>query len=1223
MRIQQVRFKNLNSLVGEWSIDFTHPAYASEGIFAITGPTGAGKTTILDAICLALYGRTPRLNKVTKGTNEIMSRQTGECFAEVTFATQTGQYRCHWSQHRARKKPDGELQNPKHEIADARSGSLLESSLKGVSDRIETATGMGFEQFTRSMLLAQGGFAAFLQAAADERAPILEQITGTEIYSEISVRVHERRTVERNALERMEAELEGMRLLRPEEEQGLNDSLAQKTQQEAKLAAEIARTQEIIRWLDSIAQLETDLQQIAGQKVNLQVRVTAFAPEQERLTQANKALELEADYTALQSLRHAQETDAASYRGKQAILPEQVEAVRQATEAERMAAVQLEASKTAQQQALPLIRQVRELDLKIREKEAPVRVASDAIAAYAQSLKALRVKQDTDLREQERLQNIFAVLTQQLVDTQADAGLVEHLAGMRARMEAVQQVYGQWREKGRAIRQTEEALATAVRSWQTGEEGRSKAEITLNGLQEEEAEKQLSFKDLLEGQELPEWRVCLDRLKDQDIVLAKIQDAAQVIAQTTQHLATLKVHQTALLAENATLDARLTAELAQKTTHDHTVSLLETQITLLNRIESLEAMRHQLEDGEVCPLCGATEHPFAEGNIPHVDETRQALIAAKTAQDANAEEITALKVKQAEQGKELERLHAEQQYAATQRAAAQDLIAANGQVFAPLQAEDPQLTDQVQTLRDEHGVALERAHGIVRRAEAAEKALAELRISLDQAKTAFVKADREFESARHQKASLEKSLEQIKEDALSLSAQQEQYMAILSGDLATYSVVPVSLDTLDQIQTDLSERRAQWLRRQEEKGDLAVKRAALEAQIRHQSEDMLKLDGETQKQQRQLEMLQVEQQAWKDQRRALLGDKNPADEEKHLSDAIVSAENTLENVRRQMYTAQQKLDLLQESMANLVVGIEERKPRLEAAEAAFASRLLKAEFVSEVQFLATRLPEDERKKLANAAFQLKDEASVLNAMEQEKNTLLATERQKQIIDAPKDTVSQILSDLMVNHRNMQQEIGGLSQRLKDNAALKEQMHGRGEAIAAQKRECGRWDLLHELIGSSDGKKYRNFAQGLTFELMVSHANRQLQKMTDRYLLVRDGRQPLELNVIDNYQAGEVRSTKNLSGGESFIVSLALALGLSHMASKNVRVDSLFLDEGFGTLDEEALDMALETLAGLQQEGKLIGVISHVAALKERIGTQIQVTPRTGGRSAISGPGCVF
>ena len=160
-----------------------------------------------------------------------------------------------------------------------------------------------------------------------------------------------------------------------------------------------------------------------------------------------------------------------------------------------------------------------------------------------------------------------------------------------------------------------------------------------------------------------------------------------------------------------------------------------------------------------------------------------------------------------------------------------------------------------------------------------------------------------------------------------------------------------------------------------------------------------------------------------------------------------------------------------------------------------------------------------------------------------------------------------------------------------------------------------------MIGSADGKKYRNFAQGLTFEMMIGHANLQLQNMTDRYLLVRDAARPMELNVVDNYQAGESRSTKNLSGGESFIVSLSLALGLSHMASKNVRVDSLFLDEGFGTLDEQALDTALETLSGLQQDGKLIGVISHVPALKERIGTQIQVTPQTGGRSQMSGPGC--
>ena len=221
MKIQQVRFKNLNSLVGEWHIDLTHPSFASDGIFAITGPTGAGKTTILDAICLARYGQTPRLSKVSKGGNEIMSRQTGECFAEVTFETQTGRYRCHWSQHRARRKPDGELQAPKHEIANADTGEIVESKIKGVAEQIEAATGMDFERFTRSMMLAQGGFAAFLQASPDDRAPILEQITGTEIYSRISIRVHERLAEERNTLDRLKQEMAEITIFDPEREQAI------------------------------------------------------------------------------------------------------------------------------------------------------------------------------------------------------------------------------------------------------------------------------------------------------------------------------------------------------------------------------------------------------------------------------------------------------------------------------------------------------------------------------------------------------------------------------------------------------------------------------------------------------------------------------------------------------------------------------------------------------------------------------------------------------------------------------------------------------------------------------------------------------------------------------------------------------------------------------------------------------------------------------------------
>ena len=162
--------------------------------------------------------------------------------------------------------------------------------------------------------------------------------------------------------------------------------------------------------------------------------------------------------------------------------------------------------------------------------------------------------------------------------------------------------------------------------------------------------------------------------------------------------------------------------------------------------------------------------------------------------------------------------------------------------------------------------------------------------------------------------------------------------------------------------------------------------------------------------------------------------------------------------------------------------------------------------------------------------------------------------------------------------------------------------------------------LHTLIGSNDGKKFRNFAQGITFELLISNANIRLREMSDRYLLIHSSDRPLELNIIDAYQAGEVRSTKNLSGGESFIVSLALALGLSAMTSATTQIDSLFLDEGFGTLDEDALEIAIATLVGLRNQGKLVGIISHVASLKDRIPTQIEIIPGSGGINTIIGPG---
>ena len=357
-------------------------------------------------------------------------------------------------------------------------------------------------------------------------------------------------------------------------------------------------------------------------------------------------------------------------------------------------------------------------------------------------------------------------------------------------------------------------------------------------------------------------------------------------------------------------------------------------------------------------------------------------------------------------------------------------------------------------------------------------------------------------------------------------------------------------------------------------------------------------------------------------RKKIYKDKNPDMEEKRLEKLVSKSEKNEKITRANKDKSKQELNEVKVRITSFKENINKKEKELKNLELSFKETLQKKGFENETIFISLRLSLNERKKLSKQNKELDQEQSDIKARKKDKKTTLAYEINKKITEIPFNDLKkeQILKKDEI--KTISHEIGAIKQKFLDNTKAKAKYKDKKILINAQKKECTRWDALHLLIGSADGKKYRNFAQGLTFELMVSHANKQLAKMTDRYLLIRDEKQPLELNILDNYQAGEIRTTKNLSGGESFIVSLSLALGLSNMASRNVSVDSLFLDEGFGTLDEDALETALETLSGLHENGKLIGIISHVPALKERISTQINVKQISGGKSLISGPGCM-
>jgi exonuclease SbcC len=212
---------------------------------------------------------------------------------------------------------------------------------------------------------------------------------------------------------------------------------------------------------------------------------------------------------------------------------------------------------------------------------------------------------------------------------------------------------------------------------------------------------------------------------------------------------------------------------------------------------------------------------------------------------------------------------------------------------------------------------------------------------------------------------------------------------------------------------------------------------------------------------------------------------------------------------------------------------------------------------------------------------------------------------------PAAALHERMEQLDAERQRLAGEQGALRALLDDDAQRRDGQRALFARIDGLRADADVWQRLSGLIGSAGGDKYRRFAQGLTLDHLVALANRHLQRLHGRYWLRRRDGGELELEIVDGWQGDAARDTRTLSGGESFLVSLALALALSDLASHKTSIDSLFLDEGFGTLDGETLELALDALDALNASGKTIGVISHVEALKERIPVQIRVS-KTGG-----------
>lgn len=1109
MRIRKLRFKNLNSLRGEFAIDFSAPPLVDAGLFAVTGSTGAGKSTIFDALCLGLYGQTPRLQKRKAGGEgifEIVSRHTAEASAEVEFELGRERYRSAWECHRARGSVEGQFQAPKMYLLDLNTETLLEEKLSEVPVRVAELSGLDFERFTRSVLLAQGAFAAFLHAEPAERADLLEKMTGSAIYSEVSRLSFERAKEEQRRYDELQSRVAELQLMDEEELAVLERD---------RLEAE-TRSAELQTKRDQLIVSREKALRIASLRTSVEEKRKEFATleeERPRIREARKSLEAHARALTVKPLLTGRDERAAELQAIEEALRERTEALalleereKGAQRGEREAGEARSAAERELHQAGEIRSEAERLGYQLAEKQNRIEVLHRDSLQAEESLTALdtaarsAAEARKKLEEEGRL-NRELINSQPLVRLNEKFELVKHLFALYTRnREATASLVGRKEELARTLAEHPEGEA-----------------IDLGAIRE--LEKQYHT-----------WEALAAKASRAEELQRSLEESRNSVE---------------------TLVGSIEAE-------EHS---LKVEAEKLTRVEAAEredlarSLRGKLKRGSPCPVCGATEHPF---------RGEQELFPQGLPEISSLEELRAR--------------------------------VGEGEV-------------RLAGLR-------ERLHGLKERIVSQEEELEPLqvllaessysRLEFERLRTRFSEAQSAWE-AREKRKPLEDELQSLEKEAGLRRAELEEARASLE-EILDETGIPLEAD--DPLRA-VEERVLRFRRTEEEERERIETLQVLDRDAKERSAKRHELDQILKAKQEEATLLKEESEANTRALEALTG--GIPFEEFHAARQAAAAE-----AARRHDESQKVLSSLREELAGVKSAIETRRAqadesrrRLEelteellvaTAEAGFSDlELLREALLEEAEELGRSVREFDERELSLSR-KIEELEGELNQAPEELQDLEGIENRLQALIREHDTAlarRQELSTQLRQEQGRRLEAGNLQLKIND-----------------QRKELDIWLRLKELIGSAKGDSFRRFAQGLTLEYLIRLANHHLIRFSGRYRLRREEGSELRMEIVDTWQADAVRPVGTLSGGETFLASLALALGLSELAGRKTRIDSLFLDEGFGSLDGETLETVIAALESLQSGGKLIGIISHVEALKERLPVQIRVQRRGTGYSKL-------
>ena len=1284
MRILAIAGESLASL-DRFEVRLADGALAGAGLLTICGPTGAGKSTLLDALCLALYDRTPRLGGDSLA---VVQKSAVKALAQVDFRDSHGQrWRAIWRTHRAHRKLAGEWQPTQLELHNLDTGADCSSHRKKETlQRIEEKIGLGFEQFCRSVLLAQGDFARFLHETGKERARLLETITGGEMYSQLSQLTFQHHKAARERLEQLETEAAQSRALLPDERAALQAQHEDAVGQRARLGERRDAYQALIEHHREVAAREREVAEATAERQAAEAALAQADGIRATLDRWQRAERLRPLLVAQDEARRAAQQATATVMTAMAARGEAQARGELALQAERQRDGERAQARQAWLGAQPAINKARAVEQELRataqaqaSAAAALQLAETALLEQQRTLAAHRREVEAaEARRQAAAEYLAAHPELQAAHAQQQ-GLQRELAVLCQQQAALAEIEQQRLGREPELASGAAAAARAQQEVARGELLRQTAQAAL--VREQEALQALTAAGTVARahQELS----LLGRLR------GRLDTAARLLlgcAEHEQHGERLREQLTQHELAIGSCEVQVQAAVAERAQLAEQRRQLDADLRVAQAASELAARRPELlQPGRPCPLCGATEHPLGhagpEGGellaqlrdeLAALDEALEA--SRRRLQEATAEARAAHTRRAAttEQAEQLARRLAQDQ--AELQALTGELLGRAGeleQAQSPLAEALPRPGDAplgapgVAALSQQLAARVAEQERFLDRHTTQQAAVATAQAGCDRARLQWEELVQGQARLQQAQAALAQQQVRLEEKRAATAARLAQARSEAAAQLGGYAPWQ---ELLARDPTALQQELAGGLREfaaqlaEQQSAVAAVQAAAAEARVA-----TVAVEHTGSERDRCGEALAKLGQALAEltaQHRQLLAELGAAPEQdvERLATALQAASEQADAAQQAAAAARVATE---RELAVAIEALTQAQRWEESAQLAQATR--QAALVAALSATGLADPDEARALLAVPAEERAHQQALLAAREravveaasrlEDRVQRLHQHRERDLSpwlsalanpaavpgpeaaargrDEAEAELQQVLDRLYI-----------LAVQLDDDDQRREQAAQRQLERDAQAQLVEHWALLNELIGSADGAKFRLFAQSLTLETLLVYTNEHLRSLRPRYSLRRrselaEGRPEstpprldppagllaaappglrnerlLDLEIVDHDMGGQVRDCATLSGGESFLVSLALALGLSSLSARNVRVESLFIDEGFGSLDRDTLDSALAVLEELQAHGQQIGIISHITELSERIAHRVLVEPQRAGRSTV-------